>query len=410
MSDHTTMRFASTVLLAPVGKTAYEEMKVFGPAVTERLATEGRTCLVDMSSPRHSDDLPDGALRLGEALEGLAQGRWTSPPSAVIGWDERAYERGALQVAADVVRLVHGLRDRDVNVVLVGPLLFDHELWLYTGFGLQLADLLLFVGDCFHMDLGQAVVRELVDFGARGPREVRTAAVLVPGPATDADYPMHLRLGSVVDAVLDLSRWPMSRDGALDQDALRRGPRTYPGLFTILGLEPRDEDLRLLHERDAVAALAAFAGHRAALLDLGDAAEPARAEQLILLLQDAVTVTYEHEQVFRRNTEYLSEFWGDALSLVVEQAAHLVHSLSARSLRRTVTSLVELGSFTYREVEVWPPRRHHDFPELPSAALSRLLDAAAEPKLLQLAVAYATAIDTAYGDSLPGILRDLSWR
>ncbi len=408
MSDQTTKHIASTVLLGPVGKTALEEMKVFAPAVFERLAAEGRTCLVDMSSPRNGDELPNGAVRLSEALEGLAQSRWTSPPSAVIGWDEREYERGALQVAADVVRLVHGLRDRDVTVVLVGPLLFEHELWLYTGVGLQLADLLLFVGDCFHLDLGRAVVKEVVDFRGRGPHEVGIAAVLVPGNAADADLPLQEPLESVVDAVLDLSHWPMDLEGTLDQDALHQGPRTYPGLFKILGLEPRDEDLRLLHEKDAAAAIAAFAGHRAALQSLGDTAESATADQLSVLLEDAVTVTYEHEPVFRRDAQYLSEFWAEPLSLVVEQAAHLVHSLSARSLRRTVISLVELGSFTYRAVEVWPPRRHHDFPELPSAALTRLLEAAAEPDLLKLAVAYATAMDTAYGDVLPGILRDLS--
>ncbi len=76
MSAHMPEHVAFTVLLVPVGKTAHEQMKVFGPAVTQRLAAEGRTCLADMSSPRNGDDLPNGAVRLSEALEGLAQALW----------------------------------------------------------------------------------------------------------------------------------------------------------------------------------------------------------------------------------------------------------------------------------------------------------------------------------------------
>lgn len=410
MSTSAAARTPVTVLVAPVFKTDHQEVQAVARAAADRLAVDGPVCLVEMSGGFGPDSVsPDGPL-LGEALDALAAGGM-SAPGFVVGWDEREYGHGDIEVAADLVRLVLGLRDRGVSVVLIGPMVYDHEVWWYSGIGTPLADRLLVVADQ-HLTEGLPALAQVLRIGARWPDRSRRGALLLwPTRDDQVRDASHDRLEDLIENVLDLSAW-LQRDRFPD-DPERR---TYPGLHKLLGLEPNQEDLRLLDEVRVVAAwdaLNARVDHLEQLrARIENESHSEDLERLVGLLHDAVTVLYEHEAVFRRGLGAFG-FWPDAVLLVARQAAALATRLSARSLRELVIVLLEVGSFT--STEAWPgfPLEIQEFfPDTPVRTLQRLLAVAGDPRLQEMATAYAEAIDqslaAAVGDAAADAQPDFS--
>jgi hypothetical protein len=405
-----------TVLLVPVGKTPYQDVRALAEAVVSRLAQEGRICLIDAYGSSDPDSRSGGELSLDQA-SALARNSVWPPPSPVLevkGWRADVYAGGELHIAADVVSLTYLVRSLGITTVIIGPAFDTDLLWLYDGFGLALPDRLVLVASGDHLAHTVDPLLQLLSEDRRGPSPDHIGCVRLP--PSEGDWSKGRQddltaLSRLLDDQLGLSRWFGDEDGGgrLVSD------EGVPGLARFLGLSESADDQALVDALHAAEASAALSHQRFRLEQLSSCipdADPAAGKQLADVLIESVALTHKHVSALRREVEGIYEpegvysFWIRLLHVTGQEAPSLAASLPARRLRDLLLAVVEVFALSYDEPCADPPVAVDRVGELAWVVLQQLQEGR-EPALSRMTVAYADTLSPELGLAI----RDYpSWR